>query len=72
MITRTQICMMFGCTDLIIGVSRAKNCKEPSGDVRFYVATEKPCKNTEKQDFQTENFAEENFRESRNEMLGIV
>ena len=64
--------MIFGRTELRTGVSGAKNCKEPAGDVRFYVAPQKPCKNAEKQDFQTEKFAEKNFRESKNEMLGIV
>ena len=38
----------FGRTDLLIGQSKAKNCKESAGDVRIGVAPQKPSKNMEK------------------------
>ena len=40
--------MIFSRTDLRIGVSRAKNCKESDCDVHFCVAPPKPAKKTEK------------------------
>ena len=40
--------MIFSRTDLRIGVSRAKNCKESDCDVHFCVAPPKPVKKTEK------------------------
>ena len=46
--------MIFSRTDLRIGVSRAKNCKESDCDVHFCVAPPKPAKKTEKQKFLTE------------------
>ena len=42
--------MIFGRTDLIIGQSKAKFCKESAGDVRIDVAPQKPSKNVEKRD----------------------
>ena len=36
--------MIFSRTDLRIGVSRAKNCKESDCDVHFCVAPPKPAK----------------------------
>ena len=40
--------MIFSRTDLRIGVSRAKNCKESDCDVHFCVAPPKPTKNSKK------------------------
>ena len=40
----------FGRTDLLIGQSKAKNCKESAGDVRIGVAPQKPSKNMEKRE----------------------
>ena len=40
--------MIFSRTDLRIGLSRAKNCKESDCDVHFCVAPPKPVKKTEK------------------------
>ena len=42
--------MNFGRTDLLIGQSKAKNCKESDGDVGIGVAPQKPSKNMEKRD----------------------
>ena len=42
--------MNFGRTDLLIGQSKAKNCKESAGDVRIGVAPPKPSKNMEKRE----------------------
>ena len=38
---------VFGRTELMIGVSEEKNCKQSAGDVCFGVAPRKPSKNTE-------------------------
>ena len=38
----------FGPTDVMTGLSRAKNCEESAGDVRFSVAPQKPRKNAGK------------------------
>ena len=40
--------MNIGRTDLLIGQSKAKNCKESDGDVGIGVAPQKPSKNMEK------------------------
>ena len=53
--------MIFSRTDLRIGVSRAKNCKESDCDVHFCVAPPKPAKKTEKQNFLTEKNRETIF-----------
>ena len=58
----------FGLTEVIIGVSKAKNCKESAGDVRIDVAAQKPIKNVE----NARNFAFKQFSTSKNEMSGIV
>ena len=55
--------MNFGRTDLLIGQSKAKNCKESAGDVRIGVAPQ--MKNAR-------NFATKKFSSSKNKMLGIV
>ena len=52
--------MIFSRTDLRIGVSRAKNCKESDCDVHFCVAPPKPAKKTEKQKKLTEKIAKKN------------
>ena len=49
--------MIFSRTDLRIGVSRAKNCKESDCDVHFCVAPPKLVKKNEKQKFLTEQIA---------------
>ena len=41
--------MIFSRTDLRIGVSRAKNCKESDSDVHFCVAPPKPANKSKKQ-----------------------
>ena len=38
----------FGPTDVMTGLSRAKNCEESAGDIRFGVAPQKPRKNEAK------------------------
>ena len=45
--------MIFGRTELILGVSEAKYCEESAGEVRFGVAPQKPAKNAEKSMFKT-------------------
>ena len=60
--------MNFGRTDLLIGQSKAKNCKESAGDVRIGVAPQKPSKNMEKR----EKFRNKKISALKNEMLGIV
>ncbi len=40
--------MFFGRTEVIIGASKAKNCEESFGEVRFDVAPQKPSKIDEK------------------------
>ena len=42
--------MIFGRTNLMIGQSNAKNCKEFAGDVRIDVAPQKISKNVEKRE----------------------
>ena len=37
----------FGPTDVMTDLSRAKNCEESAGDIRFGVAPQKPRKNAE-------------------------
>ena len=53
--------MIFNRTDLRIGVSRAKNCKESDCDVHFCVAPPKPAKKTEKQKILTDKIAKKKF-----------
>ena len=45
--------MNFGRTEVIIGASKAKFCRESFGEVRFCVAPQKPGKNGEKLVFET-------------------
>ena len=52
--------VIFSRTDLRIGVSRAKNCKESDCDVHFCVAPPKPVKKAEKQNVLTEKIAKKN------------
>ena len=54
--------MIFGRTNLKIGQSKAKNCEESAGDVRFDVAPRKPSKNMEKRVFGTEKILKKNWR----------
>ena len=50
--------MNFGRTEVIIGASKAKFCRESFGEVRFCVAAQKPGKNDEKRVFETEKNVE--------------
>ena len=45
--------MNFGRTEVIIGASKAKFCRESFGEVRFCIAPQKPGKNDEKRLFET-------------------
>ena len=45
--------MNFGRTEVIIGASKAKFCRESFGEVRFCVAPQKPGKHMEKLVFET-------------------
>ena len=51
----------FGRTDLRIGVSGAKNCKEPFSDVRFAIAPPKPSQNAEQTTFPDRETSPEIF-----------
>ena len=46
----TLLLMKFDCTDLVIGVSKAKKYKDRAVDIRFSVAPQKFNKNSEKPD----------------------
>ena len=63
--------MNFGRTEVIIGASKAKFCRESFGEVRFCVAPQKPGKNGEKLVLETKN-VEQKILVSKNQMLGIV
>ena len=58
--------MIFSRTDLRIGLSRAKNCKESDCDVHFCVAPPKPAKKNEKQKKLTEKNVEKKILTSKN------
>ena len=64
--------MNFGRTEVIIGASKAKFCRESFGEVRFCVAPQKPGKNKEKLVFETKKMSNKKFLVSKNQMLGIV
>ena len=64
--------MNFGRTEVIIGASKAKFCRESFGEVRFCVAPQKPGKNKEKLVFETKKMSNNKFLVSKNQMLGIV
>ena len=64
--------MNFGRTEVIIGASKAKFCRESFGEVRFCVAPQKPGKNMEKLVFETKQMSNKKFAVSKNQMLGIV
>ena len=64
--------MNFGRTEVIIGASKAKFCRESFGEVRFCVAPRKPGKNEEKLVFVTKKMSNKKFLVSKNQMLGIV
>ena len=64
--------MSFGRTEVIIGASKAKFCRESFGEVRFCVAPQKPGKNSEKLVFGTKKMPIQKFLVSKNQMLGIV
>ena len=46
--------MIFGRTELIIGISKAKFCGKSFGEVRFCVAPQKPGTNAENRAFDSE------------------
>ena len=64
--------MNFGRTEVIIGASKAKFCRESFGEVRFCVAPQKPGKNRGKLVFETKQMSKTKFLVSKNQMLGIV
>ena len=64
--------MNFGRTEVIIGASKAKFCRESFGEVRFCVAPQKPGKNKEKLVFETKKMSNKKILVSKNQMLGIV
>ena len=64
--------MNFGRTEVIIGASKTKFCRESFGEVRFCVAPQKPGKNREKLVFETKKMSNNNFLVSKNQILGIV
>ena len=66
------ILIIFGGTEVIIGASKAKNCEESFGEVRFCVAPQKPGKNREKLVLETKKMSNAKFLVSKNQMLGIV
>ena len=51
--------MNFGRTEVIIGASKAKFCRESFGEVRFCVAPQKPGKNRGKLVFETSKNVEQ-------------
>ena len=53
--------MILSRTKLRISQSRAKNCEEFAGNVRFDVAPQKPSKNVVKRAFETKNFRNNKF-----------
>ena len=63
--------MIFGRTQLILGLSEAKNCKEAAGDVRFHPNSPKRDKKPEKRKFETEKFRKKKLT-SKNQTSGIV
>ena len=64
--------MNFGRTEVIIGASKAKFCRESFGEVRFCVAPQKPGKNKGKLVFETKQMSNNKFLVPKNQMLGIV
>ena len=64
--------MIFGRTDLRIGLSGAKFDAEADFDVRFTAASPNPRQISEKQNFRSEIFAEKNFLASKNQTSEIV
>ena len=62
--------MIFGRTNLIIGQSKAKNCKESAGDVGIDVAPQKPSENVKTHVFETKKMRF--FFSSKNKMSVIV
>ena len=64
--------MNSGRTEVIIGASKAKFCRESFGEVRFCVAPQKPGKNGGKLVFETKQMSNNKFLVSKNQMLGIV
>ena len=62
----------FGRTEVIIGASKAKLCRESFGEVRFCVAPQKPRKNREKLVLETKQKSNNKFLVAKNQMLGIV
>ena len=62
----------FGRTEVIIGASKAKFCRESFGEVRFCVAPQKPGKNRGKLVFETKQMSNNKCLVSKNQMLGIV
>ena len=57
--------MIFGRTNLIIGQSKAKNCKESAGDVGIDVAPQKPSENVKTHVFETKKLRKKKNRRKR-------
>ena len=53
--------MNFGRTEVIIGASKTKFCRESFGEVRFCVAPQKPGKNRGKLVFETKKMSNKTF-----------
>ena len=64
--------MIFGRTNLIIGQSKAKNCKESAGDVGIDVAPQKPSENVKTHVFETKKLRKQNKKSLKNKMSVIV
>ena len=62
--------MIFGRTDLRIGVSKAKFDAESDFEVHLAVAPQKPSQNNEKTIFRSEDFAEKKFSTSKMKCWG--
>ena len=60
--------MIFGRTNLIIGQSKAKNCKESAGDVGIDVALQKPSKNVKKHVFESKKFRQKKIRRRKTKL----
>ena len=63
--------MIFIRTNLRMSQSKAKNCEESAGDVRFDVAPQKPSKNVVKRAFDTKNVRKQIFRRRKTKCWGL-
>ena len=63
---------IFGRTELIIGASRAKNCEEVDGEVRFSIDPPKPAQKGVKRLPRPKNVTEKKIFWPKIELTGIV